>query len=225
MKALFPWETHKFVCLCALLCMRACDYRSLFGVKPVPNWLTTLCLWRDPLRYDYRLPRPHSQASWSETTHAAYQTEAFQVSLSVCQGLASYKGQLWREEQGANKHSQQANRQGKDKMREPHSRSLESKLSIAVTRQLCCCGNTEPQWWPIGRCGLSRCQQHRLTLNPSRFKAPEITGSRSKTWNVKLRQAQRIVVQTRSLTFQIGTSEVFLLWRHLFWGHFGKWAC
>lgn len=31
-------------------------------------------------RYDYQLPRPHSQGSWSETTNAAYQTEAFQVS-------------------------------------------------------------------------------------------------------------------------------------------------
>ena len=47
--------------VCVSVCV--CGYRSLFGVKPVPNWLATFCLWRDPLRYDYQLPRPHSQAS------------------------------------------------------------------------------------------------------------------------------------------------------------------
>lgn len=47
------------------LCVCVCRYRSLSGVTPVPNWLTTLCLWRDPLRYDYQLSlsRPPSLAS------------------------------------------------------------------------------------------------------------------------------------------------------------------
>lgn len=72
------------------LCIYVCaTTRRLFGLQLLPNWLTVLCLWTDPLRYDYHLPRPCSLASWSETTHTVHQTETFQVSLNIFQCVAS----------------------------------------------------------------------------------------------------------------------------------------
>ena len=108
---------HTSLCVCVCVCVRLQE--SIWRTA-VPNWLSTLGLWRDPLRYDYWLPRPHSEAGWSETTHAAYRTEALQVSLNGFQGLAS-KGSF------DGKCREQVNRvarRGEDKMREPHTVSV-----------------------------------------------------------------------------------------------------
>lgn len=185
-------STDMFVCLCAR------NYRLIFGIKLVPKWLTTLCLCRDPLRYDYRLPRLRSLASW-KWNHTCSLTDRSLPCSPPSQGLASEKGRLWREKHGAQKGSKQA--RGGRHMRDRYSSSVGVWTPVSLIKA---CHTSDPaatvlwQHWDSMPCrtvslslSLSLCQQHRLSLNLSHFKAPKITDSCSKTWNVKLRTSTK----------------------------------
>lgn len=105
------------------------------------------------------------------------------------------KGQLWREEQGANKHSGQV--KGKDGMRGPHTssvgvwhHSLSSKLDTRMTRQLRCCGNIEIHC-PIGQCAYPSLPAAAAQPQPVSLQSIEDHRlQKHETWNWE--QAQRI---------------------------------
>lgn len=110
MKALF--SRGRFVCLFG------CNYRRLFSLKLLPNWLTTMCLWRGPLRYDYHLPKPCSPASLTETTHTrCIKRRPSKFPSTVSKVLLHRKSEN-REQINA------ANKREEDSAMDPHSSSV-----------------------------------------------------------------------------------------------------
>ena len=189
-----PILRGKVGCLCACVCVCVQIQESIWrhaGAKLAHNLVSverSVKIWLPALS----LSRPPSLASWSETTHAAYQTEAFQVSFNVFQGLASQKGQLSWEEQGENKH-----KQGEDNVREllVPARSL---TRASIIKAPYAGDPAAPVLWQHWDSMLYRtvslpcCQQHRFSLNPRLTSKSRRSQTRvQKTWKVKLRTSTK----------------------------------
>lgn len=186
------------VCLCATTGAYLASSRCQTGSQP--------CICGKIWRYDYGLPRPHSKAQ------GKFPSTFSKVMFH------------WKVESFDGKNKKQINevkRQGMDKMRASHTKSVgvwhqTSKLDTPVTQQLWCCGNIEIEC-PIGQChSLAASSTSSIwTRLTSKHQRSQAHGQKHERWTWE--QAQRIVVRTHSLIFQMGTLKAFLLWWHLFW--------